>query len=91
MTIKGLIKSLKKEITLCDQQITFNYIKGHDDLFEKGYKSALEMVLKNLEDMGEQIPVRWIEDWSSYLWLGASDLVCEKLIKDWRKKENEIS
>lgn len=51
MTIKGLIKMLKQEVELSNQQIYFNEIKGHDDQYEKGYRDALRMVIVNLRDM----------------------------------------
>ena len=87
MTIDGLEKMLRQEVKLSNQQINFNEVRGHDDQYEKGYRDALKMVIKNLAELprGENIPVEWIEDWSASLWMGMSDLVCQRLIKDWRK------
>lgn len=40
----------------------------------------------------EMIPVSWIKDWASCLHFGISDLVIEKMLKDWEaEKENETN
>lgn len=62
MTIDGFIKLLKNEVKLSEQQIKFNASKGHDDLYEKGYKDALDMVINNLRGMGEQMDISFIRE-----------------------------
>ena len=63
MTIDGLEKMLRQEVKLSNQQINFNEVRGHDDQYERGYRDALKMVIKNLAELpkGESIPVEWIE------------------------------
>lgn len=35
----------------------------------------------------DAIPIEWIENWMYGLHFGVSDVVCKKMIKDWRKEE----
>ena len=90
MTVDKLIDVLEHEVKLSSMQIKFNEKKSGADPYERGYRDALKMVIKNLRDIPESreqlIPVKWIEDWSSSLWMGMSDLVCQKLIEHWRKE-----
>lgn len=62
MTIKGLMWALKNEVKMSEAQISFNERNGHDDQFEKGYKEALEMVIDNLREMEEGIPISFIKE-----------------------------
>lgn len=62
MTIKGLEKMLRQEKKMSEHQIHFNKVHGHDDVYEQGYHDALVMVIKNLEEMEEGIPISFIKE-----------------------------
>ena len=89
MTIDGLEKMLRQEVKLSNQQINFNEVRGHDDQYERGYRDALKMVIKNLAELprGESIPVEWIEEWGWKNGMSES-MSLRVMIDDWRK-ENE--
>ena len=97
MTIDGLEKMLRQEVKLSNQQINFNEVRGHDDQYERGYRDALKMVIKNLAELpkGESIPVEWIEMFleenypieSPYGTKAYFHDFMKRMIKEW-KKEN---
>ena len=37
----------------------------------------------------EAVPVSWIKDWASCLHFGISDLVIEKMLKDWEAEDED--
>jgi len=52
--------------------------------------NALEWQIENQAKFIKQncIPVEWIKDWASHLYYGISDLVIEKMLKDWEADNN---
>lgn len=91
MIIDGLEKMLRQEVKLSNQQITFNEVRGHDDQYERGYRDALKMVIKNLAELprGESIPVEWIEEWGWKNGMSES-MSLRVMIEDWRNEQKAM-
>ena len=51
MTIEGLIRLLEEQVKISRLQIRLCERYGRTDPYEKGFKDALQMVLRNLNDI----------------------------------------